>query len=237
MHRICTDEKIIHIEGHAVRLQKKRIKSLRLRLIPPHGEIRLSVPSWYSDRKAEQFILSRLDWITEQKQTIHSVHPLSRQTYNDGDMILFRGSPVQMRIISSSRNSAPVLEGSSLILKEKEGSEDRRRSRVESWYRQQMKTAGDPMIAHWSGRMNVDPLDWRIKKMNTRWGTCNVKTRRIWLNMELITMKPEIMEYVMVHELAHLLERGHNKKFRSILDLYLPAWKSLSRELQGGLPL
>jgi len=236
MHRICTDEKIIHIEGHAVRLQKKNMKSLRLRLIPPHGEIRLSVPSWYSDRKAAQFVAARLDWIEEQKKTILAVHPLNRQSYNDGDLILFRGEPVRIRIEPSSRNQAPGLTGDILLMKEREGSEERRQTRIENWYREQMKALGDPLIIRWAAAMGVEPGEWRIRKMNTRWGTCNVKTRRIWLNLELITMKPAIMEYVVVHELAHLIERSHNRNFRAVLDRYLPGWRELSRELKGGLP-
>jgi len=237
MHRIYTDEKILYIQGHSIKLQKKRIKSLRLRLIPPRGEIRLSVPSWYSDKEAEKFVLSRIDWIEEQKKTILSVHPLSRQEYKDGENILFLGRRLTVKIEPAIRSSAPRLEGEDLLLMEKEGTEARRQFRVESWYREQMKLHADPMIEQWSRRMEVDPWEWRIKKMNTRWGTCNVKAHRIWLNLELITMKPEIMEYVIVHELAHLLERGHNKRFKSILDRYLPNWRALSRELKEGLLL
>ncbi|MDA3955288.1 M48 family metallopeptidase [Oceanispirochaeta sp.] len=238
MHRICTEEKVIHIQGHPVRLQKKNMKSLRLRLIPPHGEIRISVPSWYSDKKAAQFVLSRWEWIQEQQRTIQAVHPLTQQRYLDGSSLLFQGRSYRICIQTAARSSVPLLAGDCIILKEKEGTgEDQRKKKIETWYRKQMMLIMEPLIIHWSDLMKVQPLEWKIKKMNTRWGSCNTSSCRIWLNLELITMKPEILEYVLVHELTHLLERCHNKRFKALLDQFLPTWRGLSRELRGGLPL
>ncbi|MDC7239868.1 MAG: DUF45 domain-containing protein, partial [Spirochaetales bacterium] len=109
MHRLrFTEEKILEFKGHAVRLQKKRIKSLRLRLIPPYGEIRLSVPHWYSDSKAEEFLHSRWQWVVEQKRVIHAVHPLARQQYMEGEEILFKGKPYTLRTARGRRSSVAV---------------------------------------------------------------------------------------------------------------------------------
>ena len=238
MQRICTEEKIIHIQGQPVRLQKKNMKSLRLRLIPPNGEIRVSVPSWYSDKKAAQFVHSRWDWILEQKRTIKAVHPLTQQIYEEGETLLFRGQPYWIRILASSRSGTPTLEGDNIIFREtiNTGSELRKK-KIEAWYREQMKEIMDPLVILWADKMKVAPREWKVRKMNTRWGSCNTASRCIWLNLELITMKPEILEYVLVHELTHLLERSHNRRFKTLLDQFLPSWRILSRELRDGLPL
>jgi len=239
MHRLSfLEEKIIHIQGFPVKVQKKMIKSLRLRLIPPHGEIRLSVPHWYSDKKAEQFVMSRWDWIKDQQRTIHSVHPLARQNYEEGEQILFRGRFLTLRISGTEKRNTVRLEDNGIRLMEKPGtSRDERTKLIENWYRKEMKKLIDPIVLSWAAEMGVEPAQWRIRKMSSRWGSCNTRAKRIWLNLELVTMKPEIMEYVIVHELAHLLEASHNRRFKSIMDKFLPEWRGLSRELKGEMEL
>ncbi|MDC7235633.1 MAG: SprT family zinc-dependent metalloprotease [Spirochaetales bacterium] len=239
MHRLSfVEEKILHIQGSPVKVQKKMINSLRLRLIPPHGEIRLSVPHWYSDRKAEQFVLSRWGWIEEQKRTIRAIHPLARQRYEEAEDILFRGQLYTLRIIQSAKRTGIRIGGDEIHLSEPSGaSRSDRQKRMELWYRKEMKKQIDPVILGWAAEMKVEPSEWRIKKMNTRWGSCNTRAGRIWLNLELITMKPEILEYVIVHELAHLIEPSHNRNFKAVLDSHLPEWRRLSRELKGEMDL
>lgn len=239
MHRLSfIEEKILQIQGSPVRVQKKMIKSLRLRLIPPHGEIRLSVPHWYSDKKAEQFVLSRWDWIKEQQRTILSIHPLARQNYEEGEEILYRGRLYTLRISITEKRKSIKLSEDEIIVNEKALTDKAdRKAHIESWYRKEMKKLIDPVLLGWAAEMKVEPSEWRIKKMSSRWGSCNTRASRIWLNLELVTMRPEILEYVIVHELAHLLEASHNKRFKGILDSYLPEWRRLSRELKGEMAL
>ena len=235
MHRLrFTEEKILDFRGVPVRLQKKRIKSLRLRLIPPHGEIRLSVPHWYSDRKAEEFLHSRWQWVMEQKRVIHSVHPLARQRYTEGEEILFRGSCYRLKIHHGRRSSAAIEGEEILLTMASPASSDEARRIMENWYRKELKKCIGPLVDIWSPKMNVPLPEWRVRRMNSRWGSCNTRDIRINLNLELITMKPEILEYVVVHELAHLLEASHNKRFKSILDSFLPQWRILAGELKSG---
>ncbi len=234
MHRIITkEERILEIRGFPVRLQKKNIKSIRLRLIPPHGEIRLSVPHWYTDRKAEDFLLSRWDWVQEQKQTIYSVHPLARQGYRHGDTLRFQGKEWRIIHKTGSRNSLTAAEGTVTLELTGEAGPGKARQMAEAWYRRELKKKAAPMIEHWSRELDVEPADWRIKKMTSCWGSCNVREKRIWLNLELAAFRPEILEYVVLHELVHLLEPSHNKRFKGILDFFMPAWRSLSLEMKG----
>lgn len=235
MHHGRGTETILHIHGHPVRVVKKRMKTLRLRLIPPHGEIRVSAPHWYSDARVSQFLHSRWDWVEKQRRTISSAHPLTGQDYCYGSAILFFGE----KIVLAPRNGGAaraVLRDGELLLRESDSlpsTAAERQKAVEDWYRKELKAAALPLMESWASRMKVHPKELRIRKMSTRWGTCNTGARRIWLSLELALFKPEILEFVLVHELAHLLEPTHNKRFRNIMDMYLPDWRKMDRYLKG----
>lgn len=100
-------------------------------------------------------------------------------------------------------------------------------------HREQLRLLIPPLIAKWAPRLGVQVAEWGIRAMKTRWGSCNVRARRIWLNLELIRHRPECLEYVVVHELAHLLEKGHNARFYAVLDAHLPRWREHRAELNG----
>lgn len=104
---------------------------------------------------------------------------------------------------------------------------------LESHHREQLRLLIPPLIATWAPRLGVQVAEWGIRAMKTRWGSCNVRARRIWLNLELIRHRPECLEYVVVHELAHLLEKGHNARFYAVLDDHLPRWRELRAVLNG----
>jgi predicted metal-dependent hydrolase len=235
MHHGRSTETILHIHGHPVRVVKKRMKTLRLRLIPPHGEIRVSAPHWYSDARVSQFLHSRWDWVEKQRRTITTAHPMTGQDYSYGNTILFFGEKLELASRSGGRAGA-VLENGRLLLRESTSLPStavERQKAVENWYRKELKAAALPLMESWASRMKVHPKELRIRKMSTRWGTCNTGARRIWLSLELALLKPEILEFVLVHELAHLLEPTHNRRFYNIMDMYLPSWRQMDRFLKG----
>ena len=100
------------------------------------------------------------------------------------------------------------------------------------WYREQLKALIPPLLEKWQPVLGVQAADWGIKKMKTKWGTCNIDARRIWLNLELAKKPVQCLEYIVVHELVHLLERHHGERFTSLMDRYLPDWPSRRAELQ-----
>ena len=110
------------------------------------------------------------------------------------------------------------------------GTEKRERVLLE-WYRQQLKEAIPPLIAKWEAIIGVEISDWRVKKMKTKWGTCNIEQRRIWLNLELAKKPFRCLEYIIVHEMVHLLERLHNDRFVSYMDEFMPQWRRCQDEL------
>jgi predicted metal-dependent hydrolase len=112
-----------------------------------------------------------------------------------------------------------------------ESDTDYRRRLLSGWYRQQLKEQIPGLITKWEGIMGVDVAEWGVRQMKTKWGTCNIKSRRIWLNLELAKKPPHALEYIVVHELNHLLEKGHNERFKSLMDQFLPHWRQYREEL------
>jgi predicted metal-dependent hydrolase len=106
---------------------------------------------------------------------------------------------------------------------------------MEAWYRQQLIQKLQLLIPKWQKTMNIEIADWRIKKMKTKWGSCNTQTRRIWFNLELAKKPERCLEYILVHEMVHLLERNHNYRFRSLMNKFMPRWRSYREELKSAV--
>jgi predicted metal-dependent hydrolase len=115
----------------------------------------------------------------------------------------------------------------------RESSAEHRERVLQHWYRQQLKELIPPLLQKWQTALDVQANEWAIKKMKTKWGACNVKVRRIWLNLELAKKPVQCLEYIIVHELVHLLERHHNDKFLALMNEYLPQWRSRRSELNA----
>jgi predicted metal-dependent hydrolase len=113
---------------------------------------------------------------------------------------------------------------------------DKRESVLTEWYRRQLKALIPDLIAEWQPVLGVEVADWGVKKMKTKWGSCNTRDRRVWLNLELAKKPPRCLEYVLVHELAHLLESHHNGRFKALMDQFMPRWR-LHRDELNQAPL
>ncbi|GAB4531623.1 MAG: hypothetical protein Kow0063_11160 [Anaerolineae bacterium] len=136
-------------------------------------------------------------------------------------------------------NAPPTvrLDHRKLVLCVRPGSDRGKRETVlYAWYRRQLKAQIPPLIAKWEPLVGVQVAGWRVKRMKTRWGTCNIQARRIWLNLELSKKPPQCLEYIIVHEMVHLLERHHNERFCALMDQFMPNWR-LYREILNREPL
>jgi len=155
-----------------------------------------------------------------------------------GETHYFLGCRYRLRVVLHDAPGKVFIRSRSFIdLHVRPGSGSEARARVmQSWYRQQLKTLIPPLLQRWEKRLNIQASDWAIKKMKTKWGTCNADARRIWLNLELAKKPVQCLEYILVHELVHLLERHHNERFISIMNRHLPQWRS-HRQLLNSEPL
>lgn len=215
-----------------VTVVRKRIRSLQMRVCPPEGEVRISAPFILPEETIRDFVIRKSAWIKRHQQRLRSAPRPVPVTWEDGEEHLFFGEPHRLRVIETS--GAPCVirrEGTlELYLRPGAGVEERRET-LERWSRKELEARGAPLLAAWQTRMGVSVSSWGIKKMTTRWGSCNTRTRRIWLNLELVKRAPACLEFIVVHELAHLLERRHNAHFYAIMDRFLPAWRTCDQEL------
>lgn len=223
--------KQVQIGGIPISITRRKTKSLRVAVHPPSGDVRVSVPGYVSNLLIEQFILERLDWIRSQRaHFLAQPQPIYQQLVS-GDRIDCWGRKILLKVNEApGRQGALLLEENAeeqLMLRVKPGSgAGDRRQILQRWYRAEIKKAIPELVAKWQPVTGVEVNGWGVRLMKTRWGTCNITDRRIWLNLELIKMPPICLDYVVLHEMTHLLERLHNKRFWALIDRFMPEWKS-----------
>lgn len=156
----------------------------------------------------------------------------SPREFVSGESHYFFGSRYILEVVESDMPGVSLKGKSKILLSAPAGwGKERREALITEWYRRKLKTIVPDVISKWEERMGVKSSDWRVKKMKTKWGTCNIRDKRVWLNLELAKKPMHAIEYVVVHELAHLLERKHNDRFVAIMDEHFPTWRTVKAEL------
>lgn len=215
-------------------LVRKSVKYLRIKVRPPEGRVHLSVPLGMSDDAVRHAVLSKMDWIRKQRIRFATQPKRAVLEYVSGEKIPFQGRDYELNVVEQNgRPHVELREDGRIGLYVKPGSDAGTRSNVLNvWYRRELKTAVPPLMNKWQRIMGVEVSEWRIKQMKTRWGTCNTRVKRIWLNLELIKQPEHLLEFIIVHELTHLLEPSHNGRFKSMMDGYMPDWRERQKELK-----
>lgn len=219
------------IDGMEVAVQKKRIKNLYLRVEPTKGQVRVSVPYGVPEQLVCAFVSSRKDWIRMQQEKLLGRAGERVKEYADGTTVYLWGESCTLQIKKAEEEKV-MLQGSTVILLEKDGGTAGQRQEIlEQWYRAQMEEALPELIAKCGEITGLSADEWKIWDMKTRWGTCNVLKKRIWLNLQLAKRPKEYLEYVMLHELTHLLEEGHTPVFYGYMDRFCPGWRAIRKHL------
>jgi len=225
--------KTIEIDGVQAEITWKKIKNCYIRLVPPDGRVQISAPKRMSSQAIRSLFLERLDWIRKKQQAIQSRPVKTILQYLDGEEHAYLGKSYRLQLQHCYRKRQPAVSGDSLYLYLKsQGTSETRERVLHDWYRRQLEKLVPPLLAKWEPIIEVKVAEWRIRKMKTRWGTCNTVAHRIWLNLELIKKPAECIEYVLVHELIHLLEPSHNQRFYDLMDHYLPGWQKQRQMLR-----
>lgn len=230
---MTTDTRQIKVSGLTVDVVRKDIKNLHLAVYPPAGRVRVAAPLRVSDEAVRLAVVSRLGWIKKQKSKFTSQARQSAREYVSGESHYFQGQRYRLNlIVQSGAARVAIRNKSTLDLYVRGGSEREQRERVMlEWYRQHLKELVPELIAKWEPVIGVKVADWRVKQMKTKWGTCNIEAGRIWLNLELAKKSAQCLEYIVVHEMAHLLERHHNDRFAELMNQHMPQWKLHREEL------
>ena len=207
---------------------------MRLSIHPPHAEVRISAPLRCSFEKIKKFILSKIDWIKKHQIKIRSQKFIAPKKILDGEIHDFFGEKFLLKIVEKNGAPAVFLKGGIIELHiRKNLNLQKRRVALDQFYRAALKKIIPKHIAAWEEKMQLKVAEFGVKKMKTRWGTCNIKARRIWLNLSLVQMSIRFLDYIILHEMTHLLERKHNKKFFAHLDNFMPNWRECEKEMKN----
>ena len=226
----------ITIDDIDIELVRKQIKNIRFGVYA-NGRVRVAVPLSLSNRAARLVITDKLGWIRQQRVKFLNRDYQSKQKIRSGENHYFLGQSYLLSV--NEHNAAPKISLRDMnqldFYVRPNTSTKQREAILASWYREQLKVIVPPLIEKWQLRLGVEINEWRIKSMKTKWGTCNINQKRIWLNLELAKKPVECIEYVVLHELTHLLERLHNDRFKAILDTHQPQWREHKKRLNSTL--
>lgn len=235
---MATDTRRMTVSGIAVEVVRKDIKNLHLGVYPPNGRVRVAAPLVVSDEAVRLAVIDKLTWIRRQKAKFAEQPRQSEREMVNGESHYFLGKRYRLRVHEQDAPARVALRGiASLDLFVRPGSSaERRKTVLLRWHREQLKFLIPPLLEKWQPLLGVQVAAWGIKNMKTKWGSCNVDARRVWFNLELAKKPPQCLEYIVVHELVHLLERHHNERFTALMDRFLPNWRS-SRDSLNRSPL
>lgn len=219
-----------------IELIKKNIKNLHLSVHSPNGRVRISAPKKMDDDAIRLFAISKLPWIKKQQSRFINLEKQPEGKFISGENHYFLGHSYLLNVIytNSRKQGVTIRNNTYLDLFVHEGSTKQQRKKVmREWYRSELKALIPSLIKKWEPIIGVRVNSWGVKLMKTRWGTCNIVAKRIWINLELAKKHPRCLEYIILHEMVHLLERLHNERFTAYMDRFLPHWRSIKAELNG----
>ena len=208
---------------------------MHLYVKPPNGKVTVSAPVSMSDETIERFVRTRASWIKKQIAKFDNQRRQSAREYVSGETLYVWGKQYYLQTEYGSKNSLVLNADKAILTVRKESTSGQRESYVRKWYRDILKAEIARILPKYEQITGLKASDWQTKYMTTRWGTCNSKTSKIWLNLQLAKKTPECLEYVILHELLHLTEKSHNDRFVSLMDGYMPMWREVKVTLNEQL--
>jgi predicted metal-dependent hydrolase len=230
---VITEKRTIEISGISVEIVRKDIKNLHMGVYPPKGRVRVAAPMRLNDEAVRLAVVSRLGWIRRQQHSFDQQDRQSERAMVTGESHFYRGRRYRLNVVQHDGPPSIRLRNNTTIELRIRPQADReaREAVLLAWYRSKLREQLPTLLAKWQPEIGGRMPDLRIKKMKTRWGTCNQEARRIWLNLELAKKPPTCVQYIFVHEMVHLVERHHNDRFRSLMDKFMPQWRHFRDEL------
>jgi predicted metal-dependent hydrolase len=232
---MSTEQRVITVSGVQVQIIRKAIKNLHLGVYPPSGRVRVAAPLAMSDDAVRLAVIGKLAWIRRQRAKFDAQPRQSEREMTNGESHYFLGRRYRLRVVEHQGAGKVILPNSATIelhVRPELGANGRERV-LQRWYRRQLRDLVPPLLAKWEAILGVYAASWGIKKMKTKWGACNAEAGRIWLNLELAKKPVQCLEYLIVHELIHLIERHHNDRFLSLMDRHMPNWRLCRHELNA----
>ena len=225
--------KRIEVQGFSVEIIRKRVKNINLGIYDQGRAIRVSAPRWVSEAEIRAFIVSKAGWLRRHLEELNRREDPPPLEFVSGEIHWLAGRPYVLKVLEDSAINRVTVRENAIELCVKSGSGPEQRARIlDEWRRYLLEERAKPMLKKWEETLGVQAEGFSIRNMSSRWGTCNTRTRRILLNLELAKYSDACLEYIVVHELAHLLASNHDVRFRGIMYRQLPDWPQRKRALE-----
>lgn len=216
-----------------VRTVKKDIKHIHLGVYPPHGRVRIAAPTKTTDETIKVLVSLKTPWIKKQKAKFEKQERQTKREYVSGESHYFMGNRYVLNIVNTDTSPKVEVRRKAYIdMYIKPGASREKRERImDNFYRLELKKQIPILSRKWEKIMKVQAKEFRIKKMKTKWGTCSQKHQRVWINLELAKKPLHCLEYIIVHEMTHFIEKNHTDEFRRRMDSFMPQWIQYKEEL------
>ena len=228
----------ITIGNLSIDVVRKDIKNMHLAVYPPEGRIRLAAPERTDHEVVRLFAISKLSWLKKHVRNFKEQKRETPRQFVSGESHYFQGKRFLLEVVEHNDNNRVEIKGTKTLKMHvrPNSSSEKREEVLKEWHRKQLKAQIPDLIEKWEKIIGVKSNDWGVKLMRTKWGACNREAKRIWLNLELAKKPTICLEYIIVHELVHLLERNHNDRFIGYMDQFMPKWR-LHRDELNRLPV
>ena len=227
----------IHLGEIAVDVVLKDIKNIHLSVHPPAGKVRIAAPLRMDLDTIRVFAITKLDWIKRQQKKLRKQERETPREYLDRESHYVWGKRYLLKLVEKEAAPSVELKHNKMILQLRpDASHEKKQEVLDAWYREQLKLVLPPLIAKWEKVVGVKAGKVFVQKMKTKWGSCSPGAGNVRLNTDLAKKPLHCLEYIVAHELTHLLERHHNERFTALMDAHMPQWRQC-REMQNSLPL
>ena len=234
---MSTASAYLTIRGIGIDVVYKDIKNLHIGVYPPLGRVRVAAPTRLDDDHVRLAVIQRLPWIKQQREQLRAAPRQTEREMVTGESHYVWGVRRRLKVVERPGRAHIAIEGERLMLYVPAGtSVDKRRALLDRWYRTQLRQVLPDLISTWEERLDASVPKWAIRRMKTKWGSCNRETRHLWFNVELAKKHPDCLEYIVVHEMTHYFERNHGEPFTKLMDSHIPGWRT-RRDLLNGAPL
>jgi predicted metal-dependent hydrolase len=229
---MSTGSAYLTVAGIDVDVVYKDIKHLHIGVYPPLGRVRVAAPQRLDDERVRLAVIERLPWIKKQRKQLQDAQRQSEREMVTGESHYVWGVRYRLKVVERPGRAHVEIDGERLMLYTAEDSgAEQRHALLDHWYRQQLRGAIPDLIAKWEPVLDVSVPRWSIRRMKTKWGLCNRESHHIWFNVELAKKHPDCLEYILVHEMTHYLERNHGERFTTLMDDFLPDWRARRDQL------
>ncbi|QBE49838.1 M48 family metallopeptidase [Leucobacter triazinivorans] len=230
---MSTANAYLTVAGLGIDVVYKDIKNLHISVYPPVGRVRVAAPHRVDEDAIRLAVVQRLPWIKRQREQLQNAERQTERRMLSGETHYVWGERLRLDISRHGRSKVAVASKTLWLTTPADYDEDQRRAVLDHWYRKELKATAPALLTKWQPLVGVEDTKVVVRHMKTKWGTCHPESRSIWLNPELAKKNPRCLEYIVVHELIHFIERTHDARFIELMDLHMPDWRARRDELNG----